>query len=38
MWHTIVVDGSGDGFGLSSSFGEVDGGGSLYPQHGLALV
>jgi hypothetical protein len=33
-----VFDGGDDGFGPSSGFGEVDGGGSLRPQRGLALV
>jgi hypothetical protein len=38
MWCTFMVDGDGDGFGSSSGFGEVDGGGSLHPQRGLASV
>jgi hypothetical protein len=33
-----MVDGGGDGPGPSSGFGEVDGGGSLRPQCGLASV
>jgi hypothetical protein len=37
-WCTFVVDGGGDGSGPSSGFGEVDGDGSLCPQHGLASV
>jgi hypothetical protein len=37
-WRTFMVDGSGGGSGLSSSFGEVNGGGSLRPQRSLALV
>jgi hypothetical protein len=38
MWHTFMVDVSGDGSGSSSGFGVVDSGGSLYPQCGLASV
>jgi hypothetical protein len=38
MWHTFMVDGSSNGFGLSLGFGEVDGGGSLRPQCGLPSV
>jgi hypothetical protein len=38
MWRTFVVDGGNDGFGSGSGFGEVVGGGSLRPQHGLASV
>jgi hypothetical protein len=34
----FVVDGGGDGPGPSSGFGEVDGGGFLGPQHGLASM
>jgi hypothetical protein len=33
-----MVDGGGDGSCLSSGFGDVDGGSSLYPQRGLASV
>jgi hypothetical protein len=33
-----MVDGGDDVSSLSSSFGEVDGGGSLYPQCGVASV
>jgi hypothetical protein len=33
-----MVDGDGDGSGLSSGYGEVDGGGLLRPQRGLASV
>jgi hypothetical protein len=33
-----MVDGGGNGSGSSSSFGEVDGGGSLRPQRGLVSV
>jgi hypothetical protein len=38
MWRPFVVDGGGDGLGLSSGFGEVDGDVSFHPQHGLALM
>jgi hypothetical protein len=31
MRHTFVVDGVSDGYGSSSGFGEVNGGGSLCP-------
>jgi hypothetical protein len=36
--RTFVVDGSGDSFGPSSGFGDVDGDGSLHPQCGLVSV
>jgi hypothetical protein len=35
---TFMVDGGGSDSGLSSGLGEVDGGGSLRPQRGLASV
>jgi hypothetical protein len=38
MWRTFMVDGGGGGSGPSSDFGEVNVGGSLYPQHSLASV
>jgi hypothetical protein len=40
MWHTFMADGGGNGSSSSSSlgFGEIDDGGSLRPQLGLASV
>jgi hypothetical protein len=38
MWHSFMVDGGSDGSGSSLGFGEVDGGGLLHPQRGLASV
>jgi hypothetical protein len=38
MWHTFMADGGGNGSGSSLGFGEVDDGGSLRPQLGLASV
>jgi hypothetical protein len=34
----FIVDGEGDGPAVSSGFGEVNGGGSLCPQHGLVSM
>jgi hypothetical protein len=36
--HPFMVDGEGDGPSQSSSFGEVDGGGSLHPQRCLVSM
>jgi hypothetical protein len=38
MQHTSMVNCGSDGSGLSLGFGEVDGGGSLCPHRGFALV
>jgi hypothetical protein len=38
MRRTFIVDGSGNGSGLSSGFGEVYSGGSLHPQCGFSSV
>jgi hypothetical protein len=38
MRHTFMVDGNDNGSCPSLGFCEFDGGGSLRPQHGLALM
>jgi hypothetical protein len=38
MWRTIVVDGDRNGSHPSSGRGVANGGGSLHPLHGLALM